>query len=412
MKFIISKPSGPIKEKIILPSSKSISNRLLIIDALSGGKADLSNLSDSDDTLLMKKALQSGSNIKDIGHAGTAMRFLTAFYASGKEEVILTGSDRMKQRPVGALVEALLQLGADIEYVDVKGFPPLKIKGCKLKGGRLTIDGSVSSQFISALLMISPMMKDGLELELKGNIVSGSYIRMTLELMKQWGVQYSWIGNVIKLGEGEYKSERFSVESDWSASSYWYAIAALSDEADITLPFLFRNSLQGDSLVSELFDDLDINTAFSPDSITISKKREGAYAKLKRDFTVCPDLVQTLAVVLCAMGIEFHFTGTQTLRIKETDRISALQKELQKFGFLLQTNSEGSFLDWSGEMCEAQSDPEIETYHDHRMAMAFAPLALKFGTVTIKDPMVVTKSYPDFWKDLKRVGFNVEELPV
>lgn len=412
MKFIISKPSGPIKEKIILPSSKSISNRLLIIDALSGGKADLSNLSDSDDTLLMKKALQSGSNVKDIGHAGTAMRFLTAFYASGKEEVILTGSDRMKQRPVGALVEALLQLGADIEYVDVKGFPPLKIKGTRLKGGSLSIDGSVSSQFISALLMISPMMKDGLELELKGHIVSGSYIRMTLELMKQWGVQYSWIGNVIKLSEGEYKSDRFSVESDWSASSYWYAIAALSDEADITLPFLFRNSLQGDSLVSELFDDLDINTAFSPDSITISKGREGAYAKLNLDFTVCPDLVQTLAVVLCAMGIEFHFTGTQTLRIKETDRISALQKELQKFGFLLQTNSEGSFLDWSGEMCEAQSDPEIETYHDHRMAMAFAPLALKFGTVTIKDPMVVTKSYPDFWEDLKRVGFNVEELPV
>ncbi|HDR68766.1 MAG TPA: 3-phosphoshikimate 1-carboxyvinyltransferase [Bacteroidaceae bacterium] len=411
MKFMISKPRGTISGKIYLPASKSISNRLLIMEALSEERAELINLAESDDTLLLKEALHSGNDIIDIGHAGTAMRFLTAYYASGNRKVILTGSERMKRRPIGELVDALIYLGGKIEYLGNPGFPPLKIKGTLLKSGVLSVDSSISSQFISALLMIAPGIRNGLEIELKGKIVSGTYIRMTLELMKTWGIDYSWTGNRIKVYEGHFKTGSYTVESDWSAGSYWYAIAFLSDGAVINLPFLFRESLQGDAVVSELFNKLLLDTDYLSGGITISKKPEQKHPdNMVLDFTLCPDLVQTMATVLCASGIHFHFTGTQTLKIKETDRIKALQKELGKFGFLLRTNEEGNFLTWKGEMCETDPSPEIDTCNDHRMAMAFAPLALKFDTVVIKDPMVVTKSYPHFWEDLRKVGFGIEEI--
>jgi len=411
MKFKISKPRGTISGEIYLPASKSISNRLLIMEALAEERAELINLAESDDTMLLKKALHSDNNIIDIGHAGTAMRFLTAYYASGNRDVILTGSERMKSRPIGELVDALCFLGGKIKYLGSPGFPPLKIKGTCLRSGVLSVDSSISSQFISALLMIAPRIRNGLEIELKGKIASGTYIRMTLELMKQWGIDYSWTGNRIKVYEGHYKTGSYTVESDWSAGSYWYAIACLSDGAVLNLPFLFRESLQGDAVVSELFKKLLVDTNYVSGGVTISKKLADKHPdRMVLDFTLCPDLVQTMATVLCASGIHFHFTGTETLIIKETDRIRALQKELGKLGFLLRTDEAGTFLEWNGEIYEPDPSPEIDTFNDHRMAMAFAPLALKFGTVVIKDPMVVTKSYPHFWEDLRKIGFGVKEI--
>jgi len=411
MKFIISKPSEKISGKVVLPSSKSISNRLLIIGALSGQAANLENLSESDDTLVMLRALQSIQKTRDIGHAGTAMRFLTAYFAAGDKEVILTGSERMKERPVGELVQALIKLGANIRYTEKKGFPPLKINGTRLNGGLLTIDGSISSQFISAILMIAPVFEKGLEIDIKGDIVSGAYIRMTLELMRRCGAKYSWSGNKIKVYSGNYIIGNYTVESDWSAASYWFAMVLLSDAASLELPFLFRESLQGDAVVSDIFDRLNIETGFRTDGISVTKREDGKLPDhMELDFTACPDLVQTMAPVLCAINVKFRFTGTKTLRIKETDRIAALQNELKKTGYVLHTDKGGTFLEWSGETCEKDILPEIETYHDHRMAMGFAPLALKFGSIVIKDPMVVTKSYPRFWDDLKQVGFSIQHI--
>ncbi|MBN1133011.1 MAG: 3-phosphoshikimate 1-carboxyvinyltransferase [Bacteroidales bacterium] len=411
MAYLISKPSVSPSGRIILPSSKSISNRLLIIDALTGSGGVLNNLAESDDTLLMKRALQTRNMEKNTGPAGTAMRFLTAFYAAGNQEVILTGSERMKKRPIGELVGALVKMGADISYLGEPGFPPLKIRGRTLKGGSLSVDGSISSQFISALLMIAPMIKNGLDLELQGELVSASYIRMTLELMRQWGAEYAWKDNRINIPEGRYQSRSYTVESDWSAASYWYAITALADKASFELPGLFKNSLQGDAVVSELFSKLAVKTEYLQEGVRISRNADGKTPEfIQFDFTLCPDLVQTLVPVLCASGIKFHFTGTRTLLIKETNRIFALQRELKKFGYNLKGGRDGSFLEWSGEVSRKDPDGIVETYHDHRMAMAFAPLCLKFGKIVIKDPEVVTKSYPAYWSELKRAGFGIDEI--
>ncbi len=378
------------------------------------------------------------------------MRFLTAFFSTQKGEVVLTGSHRMKERPIGPLVDALRSLGADISYTEKEGFPPLKISGRELEGGEIAIDGGVSSQFISALLMTAPTMKRGLRLELQGEVVSASYIKMTLALMRECGVESLWSGNHIAIPRGKYRHGKYRVEADWSAASYWYAMAFLENRGRVELAGLREGSLQGDSALVEIFGRLGMKTVFDGEKVVLEggggpeqveqpgkpsqqknyqdgeglheKSQEGSglqeesgdgsgqeeKAKIfEYDFTNCPDIVQSMAVALCLKGIPYRFTGTQTLKIKETDRIVALQTEMRKLGYLLEADETGAWLSWNREMCTPDADPVIATYHDHRMAMAFAPAALVRGGILIEDPGVVTKSYPDFWKDLERAGFII-----
>jgi 3-phosphoshikimate 1-carboxyvinyltransferase len=408
MKKVISGPQKAVQDKIYLPSSKSISNRMLIMRALSGSGFDLVNLSESDDTRVLIDAVKQESGLKDIGHAGTAMRFLTAFLACGNQKVVLTGSDRMKQRPVGALVDALRELGAEITYLEKKACPPLEISGGLKIGGRITVDGGISSQFISALMMIGPVLEGGLQISLSGDVVSSTYIRMTLALMQKGGISASFDGREISIEQGNYSFDRFRVESDWSAASYWYQIAALKPGSVITLPQLEKDSLQGDAVLTRLFEPLGVESHFEGASVILRSDRDVRKEHYNCDFTACPDLVQTLAVTLCAMGIPFYFTGTRTLRVKETDRVAALQAELGKFGFRLEADATGDWISWDGEKGPAEKEPLIETYHDHRMAMAFAPLAIPFGVLSVDDPMVVTKSYPTYWTDLEKAGFSVK----
>ncbi len=357
-----------------------------------------------------KDAVKQGESTIDIGHAGTAMRFLTAFLSTRDQGVILTGSDRMKQRPVGPLVDALRELGARIDYMESEGCAPLKIEGGLKKGGKIRVDGGISSQFISALMMIGPVLEGGLHILLSGHVVSATYIRMTLALMQKGGIELTFDGREILIREGAYNFDKFVVESDWSAASYWYQLAALMPGSVITLPRLGQDSLQGDAGLVKIFRPLGVESRFENNSLILTSGARVASDLIEYDFTGCPDLTQTLAVTLCAMGLAFKFTGTRTLRVKETDRVAALQAELGKFGFSLETDTEGDWISWDGQRGPAESQPCIETYHDHRMAMAFAPLAIPFGKVTVNDPMVVTKSYPAFWQDLEKAGFLISTL--
>lgn len=407
MKYQITAPKSPIYTDIKLPASKSISNRALILKALSNSSFPIENLSDCDDTRVMVEAFSSKDNIFDIGAAGTSMRFLTAYLSKKPGEWIITGSERMQQRPINTLVEALNTLGAHIEYLKNQGFPPLKIKGSALDGGDIFLSGGISSQFISALLMIAPTMEKGLTLHLEGNIISVPYIKLTLRMMEQFGVKCDWEGNVIKIFPNEYKPIPYLVESDWSAASYWYSIAALSTDARIELKGLFKDSGQGDSKVADLFMDLGVETEFTKDGVILTKTNRIA-KKLFHNFINEPDLAQTFVVTCCMMGVPFLFTGLQTLKIKETDRIEALKAEMKKLGYII-TDSQNSILEWDGERCEPDANPIIATYEDHRMAMAFAPAALKIDNLLIAEPMVVTKSYPYYWEDLRKAGFSVEE---
>jgi 3-phosphoshikimate 1-carboxyvinyltransferase len=410
MKYLVSKPNKTLAGSIVLPASKSIANRALIIHALSFSPYSIENLSDSDDTRVMEQVFNSNTNHFDIGHAGTAMRFLTAYLSQIVGEWTITGSDRMKQRPIGILVDALNKLGAKIEYLENEGFPPLKIFGSHLKGCVLELDGSVSSQYISALLMIAPTIEDGLTLRLKNKIMSRSYIEMTLKLMEQFGVQHIWKGNEIRIAEQKYIARKFSVEADWSAASYWYQMAFLADEVDLELFGLQTESLQGDAIVANWFEQLGIQTSPTKNGSKLTKNGHPFPKYLRLNFIENPDVAQTFAVLCVMKQIPFHFTGLETLKIKETNRIAALQDELAKFGAQITEPAPGE-LKWNGTFpLEKQSLPEIETYHDHRMAMAFAPACQSFGPVNILNPMVVTKSYPGFWDDLKRVGFDVRML--
>jgi len=368
------------------------------------------NLADSDDTRLMIEALESREALKNIGHAGTAMRFLTAYYAVTPGTVSITGSERMKERPIGELVDALRALGAAIKYIEKAGYPPLEIRGGDIQGGEIHVNGGISSQFISALLMIGPLLPGGLEVYLSGEIVSASYIEMTLKLMEKFGASAVWEGNHITINEGAYRLYPYTVESDWSAAAFWYSILLLSGDSQIALPFLYADSLQGDAVLAQIFADLGIQTEFGPEGIIITKISTDLPEHFEYDFTTCPDLVQALATALCAKGIRFRFSGTKTLRIKETDRINALQNELGKLGYLLTSNPDGSWLAWEGDRLPPVSDPVIASYHDHRMAMAFAPLALVLPQLGIDDPMVVSKSYPGFWNDLEKAGFRMKEF--
>ena len=406
-KIRISAPDK-ITTNIQLPSSKSICNRALIIWALSKGYKSIDNLSDCDDTRVMVRALENMPDTIDIMAAGTAMRFLTAFLSVTEGEHTITGTERMRQRPIKILVDALRSIGADIEYTENEGFPPLKIKGTRLEGKEITLPGDVSSQYISALMMIGPILKNGLKLKLTGNIISRPYINLTIEIMKEFGGKAEWEkDNVIVIHPQNYKPVPYYVESDWSAASYWYEIAALSEDACIELPGLFEKSFQGDSKVAELFEQLGVKTEYADKHITLSKSRN-ITERLEYDFVNQPDLAQTFVVTCCMLEIPFRFSGLQSLKIKETDRMAALMNEMKKLGYVI-SESEGSILEWNGERCESETTPAIDTYEDHRMAMAFAPAALKLKNIRINNPQVVSKSYPGFWNDLTKAGFNIME---
>ena len=410
MIYQVTAKNKVINGSINLPSSKSISNRALIINALNYSPYPLRNLSDSDDTVVLTAALNSNSNKFDIGHAGTAMRFLTAFLSKIVGEWEITGSERMQQRPISILVNALNSLGAQISYLKNEGFPPLKILGSNLTGKTIELDGSVSSQYISALVLIAPTIQNGLTLKLTGEITSRSYINLTLKLMAKFGVQYRWEGNEITVPEQNYFARDFTVEADWSGASYWYEILSLCDSGEIFLENLQLESLQGDSNIAGWFEQFGVSSGQKENGVLLIKKEVPSPEKLNIDFIENPDVAQTMACLCVAKEIPFHFSGLKTLKIKETDRISALQNELSKFGAVLTEPGLGELV-WHGIIDSSQKmkTPIIETYHDHRMALAFAPMALAGNPIQINDPMVVTKSYPGFWDDLKNVGFTVSE---
>lgn len=397
-----------INGQINLPASKSISNRALILNALSYSPYLPQNLSDCDDTRVMVNAFNSNTNTFDIGAAGTAMRFLTAFLSKIGGVWYITGSERMKNRPIGILVEALRQCGAHIEYTEKEGYPPLKITGKALTGGELTLEGGISSQFISALLMIAPTMQKGLTLHLTGKIISVPYIRMTLAMLKRFGIESHWENNTIKIAPQNFIESDYIVESDWSAASYWYEIVALMSQAKVDLIGLQDVSLQGDAQIAKFFHHLGVNTLFSEKAAHLNKV-PSTTNRMDLDLTNQPDLAQTLVVTCALKGIPFRFSGLQSLKIKETDRIEALKNELRKLGYLI-CDSDGSILEWNGEKCTAEQEPLIETYEDHRMAMAFAPAAITFGSILIHHPEVVSKSYPHFWNDLEKMGFQIETM--
>lgn len=411
---MIVSASKTLNTCIVLPASKSISNRALVINALSNGSMPIENISDCDDSMVVVAALRDMPRVIDIKAAGTAMRFLTSLLATRPgEEHIITGTERMRNRPISVLVDALRALGADIDYEERAGYPPLKICGRKLKGGHLMLPGNVSSQYISSLLMIGPTLEQGLTLALEGEIISRPYIDMTLAIMRQYGARAEWVGEKeIRVEPVPYEPIPYYVESDWSAASYWYEMVALSadEEASVVLPGLFEDSLQGDAAVAKMFEPLGVETVMEHGRVLIRKSGR-TVETCEWNMLAQPDLAQTIVVTCCMKGVHFRISGLQTLRIKETDRIAALQKELLKYGFVLTAEGD-DVLQWKGEMTDQPVVPEhvsIDTYDDHRMAMAFAPIALVKGSVVINNPEVVSKSYPSFWEDMRSAGFNIEK---
>ena len=386
-----------------LPASKSIANRALVIAALCGADKYLNNLSDCDDTQAVIRALSSLEEEKNIGAAGTAMRFLTAYYAISSESVVMTGTQRMKNRPISILVEALKSMGADINYIEKEGFPPLQINGKKLKGGELHVKGDVSSQYLSAILMIAPYTTEGVKLIIEGDLVSRPYLQMTLSIMKDFGVSYTWDENVIEIKPSEYCTREFTIENDWSAASYWYSVVALSENKSIKLKYLLPESLQGDSKLVELYKPLAVETKFVEDGVVLTKNNAVVLPSIY-DISLKeqPDLAQTLVVSCLLMNIPFKFSGLENLKIKETDRIQALINECKTLGFVVKELASG-VLSWDGEKCAPADEIVIKTYEDHRMAMAFAPAVIQFGSMIIDEPDVVSKSYPSFWQEFQKV---------
>lgn len=400
-----------IEGEIDLPASKSISNRVLLLNALCATPGRLSNLAQCDDTDAVLSALaQPDASEVNIGAAGTAMRFLTAYFATREgREVVIDGTERMRQRPIGVLVDALRQLGADIEYVEAEGYPPLKITGTRLHGGALTVSGSVSSQYITAILLIAPVI-GGIALTIEGEIMSRPYIDMTLALMARYGVKTEWRENVIHVPAGEYTALDFTVEADWSAASYWWAMQAIVPQSRITLKGLEPQSLQGDSRIAELMSQMGVMGNWCGRYLDLrSNGGVGCCCSTFADLSGTPDIAQTLVVMLCLMGRPFRITGLRTLRIKETDRLEALRTELRKLGYVVKVEGDDA-ISWHFETTAAEASPHISTYYDHRMAMAFAPAAIRFPGLIINDAQVVSKSYPLFWKHLRQAGFKIEEV--
>ena len=400
-----------IEGEIDLPASKSISNRVLLLNALCATPGRLSNLAQCDDTDAVLSALaQPDASEVNIGAAGTAMRFLTAYFATREgREVVIDGTERMRQRPIGVLVDALRQLGADIEYVEAEGYPPLKITGTRLHGGALTMSGSVSSQYITAILLIAPVI-GGITLTIEGEIMSRPYIDMTLALMARYGVKAEWRENVIHVPAGEYTALDFTVEADWSAASYWWAMQAIVPQSRITLKGLEPQSLQGDSRIAELMSQMGVTGNWCGRYLDLrSNGGVGCCCSTFADLSGTPDIAQTLVVMLCLMGRPFRITGLRTLRIKETDRLEALRTELRKLGYVVKVEGDDA-ISWHFETTAAEASPHICTYHEHRMAMAFAPAAIRFPGLIIDDAQVVSKSYPLFWEHLRQAGFKIEEV--
>ncbi len=407
MQYSISRKNNILEGRINLPASKSISNRVQIINALSNNYEPIKNLSDCDDSKAMQNILFSNTNSFDVGHAGTTMRFLTAYLSKIVGEWTLTGSHRMQERPIGVLVDALNSIGAQITYLEKEGYPPLKIFGSNLTGEEVSLKGDTSSQYITALLLIAPTLANGLKIKLEGKIVSRSYIEMTLNIMQEFGIKSEFKGQEIIVSHQTYQRIPYAVEGDWSGASYWFSFMALADEGKLYLDGLKKHSFQGDSGLIPVFEKLGVKAQFSKKGMFIEKIATDC-KKLKFDFNQMPDLAQTFAVCACLKNIPFHFTGLETLKIKETDRIHALIVELGKLGYVLHEPAEGE-LAWNGERKAEDKKIVIETYHDHRMAMAFAPIAMLRPEIKIDSPDVVKKSYPNFWDQLKEVGFQIDE---
>ncbi len=396
------------QSSITITGSKSESNRLLLLQALYPN-ISIENLSNSDDSLLMQKALSSEDEVIDIHHAGTAMRFLTAYFSIQEgRQITLTGSTRMKERPIGILVEALKQLGADIQYTENEGFPPLKIKGKKITNSKVRLKANVSSQYISALLLIASKLENGLELTLEGKITSVPYIKMTLHLLNEIGVETAFKDNIItvKPKTTKVESQTLVVESDWSSASYFYSIVALSElDTEITLSSYKKDSLQGDAVLAKIYKQFGVSTIFETNTIRLQKSSiVNRQSLINLDLANAPDIAQTIAVTAFGLGLECYLTGLHTLKIKETDRLVALKTELEKLGAEVVITNDSLHLGKSDNISESVS---IDTYNDHRMAMAFAPLGLK-TTMQINDAEVVSKSYPKFWDDLSAIGFKIK----
>jgi len=408
MKLALLHPTAELDHIINITGSKSESNRLLILQALFPN-LDISNLSNADDVATMTEALGSNTSLKDIHHAGTTMRFLTAYYATQKDKkVTLTGSKRMQERPIGILVDALRQLGASIDYAKNEGYPPLSIEGKSISRSQVTLPASVSSQYISALMLIAPRLSNGLELNLEGHITSVPYIKMTQALLERIGIETDFTANCIRVMpfQGEMKSQHLVVESDWSSASYFYSMVALANTAKIELNSYRKDSLQGDSVLQELYRSLGVETRFTDRGMVLEKT--ASFVKpvsIAFDLVNAPDLAQTIAVSCAGLGIGCELTGLHTLKIKETDRLLALETELTKLGANIRVTENSLQL---APNTELNPDQSIATYQDHRMALAFAPLALKVP-IQIEEAMVVSKSYPDFWEDMTVLGFILEK---
>lgn len=402
----LSHPSQVIEGiSIPLPSSKSESNRALIIQALSQAPIDLSNLSTARDTQTMMRLLQSKDETLDVLDAGTTMRFLTAYCTAKNRKAILTGTKRMKERPIGLLVDALRSIGGKISYLEKEGYPPIKVEGFEQQSNSVNIRGDVSSQYISALLMIAPTLPQGLSINLEGEISSRPYIEMTLRLMTHFGIASQWNGKQITVEAQAYKSGKYSIESDWSGASYWYSVVSMANEGKIAIQGLRRNSWQGDRAMVEIMSQLGVQTQFIEAGVLLTPSKSAT--KFEYDFSSCPDLAQTIAVICAAKGIPANLTGLHSLRIKETDRIAAIQAELEKLGTKTVAIGDEALRIYP-DQCEV-SGQTINTYQDHRMAMAFSPLAL-LGELVIENSKVVDKSYPSFWEDMSAAGFVIEEV--
>ncbi|WP_269226412.1 3-phosphoshikimate 1-carboxyvinyltransferase [Flavobacterium eburneipallidum] len=396
-----------LQSAISITGSKSETNRLLLLQALFPN-ISLANTSNSDDSEVMQKALKGNQEIVDIHHAGTAMRFLTAYFAVNESrEVVLTGSQRMTERPIKVLVEALQQLGAQISYEKEEGYPPIRIKGQKITANKVSIPANVSSQYISALLLVAPKLENGIELTLVGEITSIPYIKMTLALLNDLNIETSFEGNVINVyPKQEVETKVMTVESDWSSASYFFSLASLSDEASISISSYKETSLQGDSALVQLYSEMGIESKFENNQLTLTKQSNFTLKDVTFDLNNTPDIAQTIVVTCLGLGIGCHLTGLHTLKIKETDRLEALRIELTKLGANISVTNESLTLVASKDI---NHNVKIATYNDHRMAMAFAPLALKVPII-IENAEVVSKSYPDFWTDLKKLGFKISEI--
>ncbi|WP_340075435.1 3-phosphoshikimate 1-carboxyvinyltransferase [Leptobacterium sp. I13] len=397
-----------ISAEIKVTGSKSESNRVLLLQALYPN-ITIENLSNADDTQLMQQALQSKAAVIDIHHAGTAMRFLASYFAIQEgSQIQLTGSKRMKERPIEILIDALRQLGADIDYEENEGYPPLRIKGKNITKNEVILKANVSSQYISSLLLIAPKLQNGLQLTLKGTITSLPYLKMTLSLLNELGIKTHFKANKIKVfPKNDIADVQITVESDWSSASYFYSIVALSDEGtEIGLSSYKQNSIQGDGVLATLYENFGVKTTFYENQIILTKEAKPIIKNFHTNLVNAPDIAQTIAVTCYGLGIGCHLTGLHTLKIKETDRLEALYTELMKLGANINVTDEALTLVPSENI---KSEAAIDTYNDHRMAMAFAPLAIRVPII-IKNAEVVSKSYPDFWKDMEKLQFNIEHL--